>query len=85
MAARLEGVINNVDSGHPFKPVNAQQHGAFSIKKRMVGGLCLASPDECFNIFSGQFLMAGICFNVEVLDLRQMPRSQFNKNDKKDP
>lgn len=29
MAAGPEGVINNLDSGHPFKLVNAQQHGAF--------------------------------------------------------
>lgn len=27
------GTINNLDSGHPYKLVNAQQHGAFSIKK----------------------------------------------------
>lgn len=46
----------------------------------MVGGLCLASPDECLNTFSVQFLMAGSCLNVDMLDLRGMPSFQFNKN-----
>lgn len=44
-----------------------------------------ASPVERRNTFFGQFLMAGICPIVDVLDLRGMPRFEFNKNDKKYP